>query len=56
MASYLLPLYLQGQAYTDVGATAYDAVDGAVYDVATGLNFLDTMVVGTFILHIHAKF
>ena len=38
--------FLQGQAYTDAGATAYDAIDGAISNVATaGLSSLDTMVV-----------
>ena len=37
---------MQGQAYTDAGATAYDAVDGALNDVITsGLSSIDTMVV-----------
>ena len=37
---------LQGQAYTDAGATAYDAVDGALDDVVTtGLSLINTMVV-----------
>ena len=32
---------LQGQAYTDAGATAYDAVDGALNDIATtGLSYV----------------
>ena len=37
---------LQGQAYTDAGATAYDAVDGALNDVVTiGLSLINTVVV-----------
>ena len=37
---------LQGQAYTDAGATAYDAVDGAITSVSvSGLSAINTMVV-----------
>ena len=43
--------YLQGQAYSDPGATAYDAVDGAITDITvTGVSAVDTMVVG-FLMH-----
>ena len=37
---------LQGQAYADAGATAYDAVDGAISSVAvSGVAAVNTMVV-----------
>ena len=37
---------LQGQAYADAGATAYDAVDGAISSVAvSGAAAVNTMVV-----------
>ena len=36
----------QGQSYSDPGATAYDAVDGAITDiVTTGVSAITTMVV-----------
>lgn len=39
-------LCVQGQAYTDAGATAYDAVDGALNNIiTTGLSSVNTMVV-----------
>ena len=56
---------LQGQGYTDAGATAYDDVDGAVNAVTTtGLTLLNTMVVRHhqaatilgFVLHAHVSF
>ena len=37
---------MQGQAYSDGGATAYDAYDGALNDViTTGLSSVNIMVV-----------
>ena len=40
---------LQGQAYKDAGAVAYDAVDGALNDVVTaGLSSINTMVVSLY--------
>lgn len=40
-------LSLQGQTYTDAGATAYDAVDGALTNVITsGLSSVNSMLVG----------
>lgn len=37
---------MQGQAYTDAGATAYDAVDGALTNIiTTGLSSVNTMLV-----------
>ena len=37
---------LQGQAYSDAGATAYDAVDGAITSVTlSGVSAISTMVV-----------
>ena len=37
---------LQGQAYTDAGANAYDAVDGAITAIITsGLTAVNSMVV-----------
>ena len=42
---------LQGQAYSDPGATAYDADDGAITDITvTGLSAVDTMVVSAQLL------
>lgn len=42
----MLRSVLQGQAYSDLGATAYDAVDGAITDiVTTGVSAINTMVV-----------
>ena len=39
-------LCIQGQAYSDPGATAYDAVDGAITAVSVkGLSAINTMVV-----------
>lgn len=47
--SPLMPLtwhWVQGQAYTDAGATAYDVVDGALNNIiTTGLSSVNTMVV-----------
>ena len=62
---YLDSRCLQGQGYTDAGATAYDDVDGAVNAVTTtGLTLLNTMVVRhhqaatllAFVLHAHVSF
>lgn len=37
-------LHLQGQAYTDPGATAYDAIDGAITTIgASGISIVNTM-------------
>lgn len=37
---------LQGQAYSDAGATAYDAIDGAITNITTaGVNEINTLVV-----------
>ena len=37
---------VQGQAYSDAGATAYDAVDGAITSVTTsGVSAVNTMLV-----------
>jgi len=39
-------LCIQGQTYSDPGATAYDAVDGAITAVTVkGLSAINTMVV-----------
>ncbi|KAL0024407.1 hypothetical protein WJX79_011128 [Trebouxia sp. C0005] len=39
----------QGQAYSDPGATAYDAVDGVITSiVTTGVSAIDTMVAGSY--------
>ncbi len=39
-------LCIQGQAYSDPGATAYDAVDGAITAVTVkGLSAINTLVV-----------
>ena len=37
---------MQGQVYTDAGASAYDAVDGAINSIiTTGLSSVNTMLV-----------
>ena len=37
---------MQGQAYSDPGATAYDAVDGVITSITvTGISAINTMVV-----------
>ena len=39
---------LQGQAYSDAGATAYDAIDGAITNITTaGGSDINTLVVSS---------
>ena len=46
-------MHLQGQAYADPGATAYDTIDGAITSIAaSGISAVNTMVVSQKLLHV----
>ncbi|KAL0024068.1 hypothetical protein WJX79_002467 [Trebouxia sp. C0005] len=49
-------LCIQGQTYSDPGATAYDAVDGAITAVVVkGLSAVNTMVAGSYVVTYSAE-